>query len=336
MGFRDFFKYLKSIGFIGDRECFISASAKLIVDVKNMMYRFGYYVPTDTEDFAQAVAVCIFEAFKGFDHVVFVNDGTINESHPKFATTVKRSEQKKDARARVEKRKADVDPNDEKEMEQVDRAERAARGVSFEHSKAILEHLKQYPNFECVQCEDGEADDYIIKHSSQFDFVVSEDSDFLIGGVTCLLHKFATQNQCVYRTADVLAFLKLSQVQLQEMSAMAGNDYTQIGIRGMGAAKAHALLLKYGNCKTMLAQWTPKERKPFSIPDEFYSNFNRSMQTYSHDDPAVCFLDVPKKEETPTITTTNTQRQHDTYFSLFDSSSQNSPEAKKIKKRMTG
>ena len=282
MGVRDFFKFLTATGYCPDQACFVSVKHKLIVDIKNMMYRFGYKVPIDDANFANSVADAIKNMFMMFEHVVFVNDGVIGENHPKFITATKRSVQRKEAVVKTAKRKAELSLAvvDEKELAKLDRAERAARGVSYEQSKTILAILAQHPNFECVQCE-GEADDYIIKHHSNFDFVVSEDSDFLIGGVDCLLRGIGTKNQAVYRTQEILSFLNMSLRQLQELGAIAGNDYTLVGIRGLGLLKAYPLLLKYGSCKDMLIKWTADEHKNCVVPPDFNHKFNQSMLTYS-------------------------------------------------------
>ena len=321
MGVRDFFKFLASIGYRPDQGFFVSVKHKLIVDVKNMMYRFAYHVPIDDANFAQSVATAIRGAFETFEHVTLVNDGTIDESHPKFQTATKRSETRKAAVVKTNKRKAELsardDVVDEKELQKLDRSERAARGVSFEQSKAIFEILSTHSNFQCVQC-DGEADEYIIKHHTEFDFVVSEDSDFIIGGVTCLLRGIGTRAQAVYRTQDVLDCLELSLRQLQELSAMAGNDYTILGIRGMGLLKAHALLLNYGSCKDMLSQWTPSEHRHFLVSDEFYSAFNQSMLTYS-DQNTPYLLDVPQpKPESKPIVETKLKKEEPRQKEFFD------------------
>lgn len=321
MGVRKFWQWLQDIGYYPDQDYVVSSTHSLLVDAKAFMYRFAYRVTLDDPNFCQTVADAIIAAFGTFERVAFVNDGTISNTHPKFETTIQRSETRKRNVQKNKKTRLELAEANEEQIERLDRAERAARGVSSEQSKIILECLAKHPTFTCVQC-DGEADDYILKHHNDFDLVVSEDSDFLVGGVDCVLRGFATPRQAIYRTEEVLRLLHIDLTQLQEIASIAGNDYTRVGIRGLGLVHAYKLITKYGSCRAMFEQWSPKEHKHITVDDGFYARFNESMRMYNNDVDPDILLDVPSDVETrqqkETITTCDTTK-HDTtrFFDLF-------------------
>jgi len=289
MGVKDFYRWLEHAGYVPDTEEFVYSSSRLIVDTKSLMYRFGYGVAIDktTEEFCNTVAALIQDFFEQFEHVTFVNDGQIDNSHPKFLTSLQRSQQLEQSRKRAHDMSAQLaqellenGTNQDEKLERLDKLERAARGVSFEKSKMILKILEHaHPNFQCVQC-DAEADDYILLHHNEYDYVISEDSDFIVGGVNKLLRGIGTKKQGIYKIQDILQKLQLTLLQLQEIASIAGNDYTMKGIENMGLAKAYPLIQKYGSCQTMLFKWTPKERGRAVVSPLFFERFNLSMNVY--------------------------------------------------------
>lgn len=312
MGVRNFFPWLASAGYLPDKLCFISVKHSLLVDVKTFMYRYGYSVPIDEPEFCKVVADAIVKQFRTFERVVFANDGKIDSNHPKFETAQKRSEARKKSKRKNEQSRLQENLT-EFALEKLDRSERAARGVSFEQSISIMQLLSEYPNFTCVQC-DAEADDYIAEHHSEFDFVVSQDSDFIVAGVACLVCNMGTPKQAVFRTSEILEHLDITQTQLQEISALAGNDYTLVGIRGMSLQKAYTLIRHYGNCRTMLVQWTQTERAKMIIEPSFYELFNRSMLTYCKH-PVL--LDVPPQPQITLKENSETNANEDVFLDLF-------------------
>lgn len=317
MGVRKFFPWLAKMGYVPESDFFVSVRHSLIVDVKTFMYQFGYRVPLDDPDYCKTIADAIIAQFKMFEHVTFVNDGAIDAKHPKFETVQKRAETRQNSKRK--NAAVRVTPNlDEAAIDKLDRAERAARGVSLQQSKCIMEHLAAaaQTSFVCIQCE-GEADDYIAAHHKDFDLVVSQDSDFVVAGVACLLCNMGTAKQALFRNSSILAKLQITQEQLQEIAAMAGNDYTLVGIRGMGLEKAYDMIQKYGSCRNMLSKWTKDEQSRITVEPAFYALFNRSMLTYTR---AANLLDVPQTatklvqdQEEPT----NITSQQHAFFDLF-------------------
>ena len=290
----------------------MSIEHSLLVDVKTFMYRFGYSVPLNTPDFCQEVADAINAQFSAFRRVVFANDGAIEEKHPKFETTQKRAETRR--RNKRKNEQVCVQPNlSDAAIAKLDRAERAARGVSLQQSQTIMQLLSVYPNFTCVQC-DGEADDYIAQHHGEFDLVVSQDSDFIVAGVSRLVCNMGTSAQALFCMTHILETLQITQMQLQEIAAMAGNDYTLVGIRGMGLDTAYDLIRKYGTCKNMLANWTQAEHVRITVEPAFYALFNESMLTYNKQHAIL--LDVPEPQQQPTIEQKKND-DDDTFFDTF-------------------
>lgn len=285
MGVRNFFKWLHAIGYKPNDQEYISVSNSLIVDVKTFMYRFGYNVPmNETANYVDHIANAIHELFRTFVNITFVNDGKLNPMHPKTETCNKRSVTRKRYREQTETKAAELTANplpDKHQHELVtaklDRAQRSARGVSFEQSVAIMHKLASLrPSYHCIQCEEEEADAYILQHSSLFDYVVSEDSDYVIGGVAKLVRNFGTKTQAVYALHDILTSSKLSLTQLQEFAAIVGNDYTQGGIPGLGLVKAHALLQEHGSLQQIVAV-SPH----IVVPADFYLKLNESNLLYT-------------------------------------------------------
>lgn len=277
MGIHGFNKWLQEMGYVPERDVYVSNKHKLLVDAKNLMYRLAYSIPFDTPNFIQAIADALIAMFAPFAHVTFVNDGKISESHPKFETCCKRKRDRVQQQETAKKRKLE---DVEDVNGSVDRQLRAARGVSFEDSLKVMQLLEAVPHFVMVQIQEGEADPYLMQHAKDFDFVVTQDSDLLMANVNNMLFGFCTPQQAVFRTRDILEKVGLTLGQLQEIACLAGNDYVGASIRGMGLKLAYGLIKKYGNCETMLAKWSLKERKRFTVPDNLLVELKKATKLY--------------------------------------------------------
>lgn len=286
MGIHGFNKWLEEMGYVPERDVYVSNKHKLLVDAKNLMYRLAYSVPFDTPNFTQAIADALINMFVPFAHVTFVNDGKISEDHPKFETCCKRKRDRVQQQETAKKRKLE---DVEDVSGSVDRQLRAARGVSFEDSLKVMQLLEAVPHFVMVQIQEGEADPYLMQHAKDFDFVVTQDSDLLMAGVNNMLFEFCTPKQAVFRTRDILQKVGLTLNQLQEIACLAGNDYVKASIRGMGLKRAYEMIKKYGNCEAMLTNWTLKERKKFVVPDNLLVELKKATKLYQ--------LEVVEKEE---------------------------------------
>ncbi len=318
MGLPTFFKWIESKPhFYKPSAVYVSKKHSLLVDFKGVAYDFSYGVPTDCCDVAQEIANKFIQRFGHFDRVVFVNDGKINEDHLKFETSCKRKRIREKVQNDVSNFKrnkieydeakqnaarwmgpedvfgisssteASVEADKQKENNEAEKWEyraRAARGVDFEMTLAILEKLSHLKNFECLQCQTGEADIVLIARAHEFDFVVSNDSDMLIGGVKNLLRDFGTTKQALYNAEDVLTCVKLTKQQLQEMACVVGNDYCKTKIQGMGMVNAYSLIRKYGECATMIQRWEfKKSDTKFTVPPDFENNLKKACALYNPD-----------------------------------------------------
>ena len=336
MGFPTFYKWIEDHGFIPS---FIHVNKKhrLLVDFKAFAYSYGYGISiecgTRKEEYTRAIAMKFVERFGHFAQVTFVNDGKILEDHPKYETSCKRKAQREKQQSDVDSYKrvktcapdANVEVKNEnpqrwtgpedvfgettvvsqlvqkENAEQWDKKERAARGVSYEDCVQILEILKTYSNFKCVQCAYGEADPVLIFMSKKFDFVLSEDSDLLIGGVENLLRGFCTAKQRLYCTSGILKCLKIIKLQLQTIALVAGCDYKKTKIEGMGVKNAYLLIRKYGDCATMIQQseCQQKSKSKFKTPPNLMEHLKDALCLYNPDDKMMTkLLCLPKEKST--------------------------------------
>ena len=309
MGPVGFYKWIREEhGYVG-AQVYVSARHRLLVDAKALMYRFAYGIPIDSLNYHQDVVNVLVARFGHFAHVTFINDGQVNKEHPKYETDCKRGVQRAKQRDAVETSAKRIKLSEEaflvcplnaeeegkldKEVEKLDRAARAARGISYSDSLKIMNLLEALPNFSCIQCEKGEADHLLIRMAASYDFVISEDGDLLCGGITNLLRGFATPDQLLYNAADILATLNLTLTQLQEIVCISGNDYRRTKIPKMGLKKAYDFIHKHGSCESMIQKWNKKERKTFKLPPNFQQELTKACLLYN---PKATFIVAEQQE----------------------------------------
>lgn len=273
MGVDQYYPYIKETLKYNPIEVYPNANDSFIVDAKALMYKKASSVPIDCENIAQAIADKIINQFSKFPNVLFVNDGIEKIPQMKCSTNEKRKRQKIKNQAKADeekekltmlkdkKRKRDEEENEltqeQKETrliiedlsfalkeEAVEKRLRNARGVSSDLSFKVLEILTQY-GFKTIQCE-GEADPVIVELSSQYTYIIGDDSDFLISGATNLLRGFGTSTNLLYNSKDILALTPFTQEQVKQLACIAGCDYTD-GLQGVGIKTADKLFRKYKN-----------------------------------------------------------------------------------------
>ncbi len=343
MGFPEFYGWLRQRGYNG-HPVHVKTEDSLLVDFKTFAYMFAYAVPVGTsqEEFIDIVTQGFVDRFVHFESVTFVNDGKITSAHPKFATVCARSEMREKQRQKVEVHKqmkealvcldenpdafsGNLDevfppPADQKdcftpEDEKWEKRERAARGVSFDDCLQIMVNLKHFDNFTCLQCKaDCEADVVLIAMGKKFKYVLSEDSDLLIGGLENVVRGFGkSSGQVLYRSSEILANLRLTKRQLQEVACIAGNDYKETKIVGMGRVNAYKMILQYGDCATMIKQYEfIKNGSRFTKPPDLLDHLEEAIVLFNPTD-AASFLDEgeQKKEEQEDMTTSKKKRKCD-------------------------
>jgi 5'-3' exonuclease len=305
MGPHGFLPWVRSHGY-QPKKVYVGTTARLLVDAKNLIYTLAYAVPSTDPDFHQSVATLLLNRLSHFSFVTLVNDGKIGESHPKFATVCKRKDTKAKQQENFKRRKIEVETTehpffvrvDQEEEKQdttvvtaavnngkihadLERQARGARAITLDDSIAILTlvQAQQRGNIFYMQCDEGEADPILMTMADEFDFVVSNDTDLLVGRVRNLLYKAFTSEQAVYNGEDICKCLKITFAQLQQIVSLSGNDYMP-GIRGMGLVKAYPLIQKYKTCENMLRKWTPKERKGFTVPEDILQKVCESVALY--------------------------------------------------------
>jgi 5'-3' exonuclease len=175
---------------------------------------------TTPEDLALGIANMIDNMFKSFPNVLLLNDGNKKISPMKCSTLLGRKRKREEAQqsADIQTEKL-VEAKTEEELkvieESIEKKARVARGVSFELSSEVLRILREDRGYKTLQCE-GEADAVLIQLSRFFTYVVSEDSDLLIGGVNNLLRGIKTQN-LLYSASDILKQLNAFNLQQFEI-----------------------------------------------------------------------------------------------------------------------
>lgn len=258
MGVTGFYQWLQKKKYV-PKEIKILETDSLLVDTKLLIHKIAYNVDSSTNDLAQAIFDQIKEYFHIYKSVTFVNDGNITTSILKMKTRAKRAESKKKREEKaiyqenlltdfVKKRKLmDEDEtisfhNDALENQirsSIEKCKRQKRDITTDLTVDILVKLKEY-GYKTLQCS-GEADGSLVKLASQYNYVISEDSDLLICGVNNMVRFFGTQNLLYY---NVCEFLNRTPSQLISIAALSGCDYTD-GLFKVGPVKAEKLILKF-------------------------------------------------------------------------------------------
>lgn len=316
MGVDGFYPWAESTGF-SPLPIYLDRNKDYIVDVKLFMYKYAYGVGTGAVDVAAGIARGIMNAARGFRHLTFVNDGKLKEDHPKQETLHERKEVREKAKQSVKRRFAELEEEIEaekewkkqqiakqgqseeeqdvdcqaseeigmtlQEAEELELKQRGARGVSTEVSYQVLEILRQH-GYHCIQCEEEEADSFIVKHAFEYNGgVLSDDSDLLVSGCD-LIRGFGSMSCRLYKIDDILARAKITLRQLQEMACLAGCDYVKGGVRGIGMKTAHALIQRYKSLERMKVRMNPKERAKYTtFNDEFMKKANRALEIFSEE-----------------------------------------------------
>jgi 5'-3' exonuclease len=277
MGVRGFYKWLKDTKKYKPRTVKLSDADSLLIDFKLMLNKIMSGVPSDAPDVANLCATKIDRHCRPFLVVVFVNDGDKHIPNLKSDTLSKRIESKRICAQKahdeeeklcefVRKRKiaaldvpdqvgddSFIQSNFELDHEQhlmekkVESRKRQARRITVDFAKEVLAIL-QTKGYITIQCE-GEADHVLMLLAKGFTYVVSEDSDLLVGGVDNLLRYFGTTNELY---SNIFSVLDITPQQLKILSAFAGCDYTT-GLPGLGLKKAETYLKKYKSVRKFLA-----------------------------------------------------------------------------------
>jgi len=299
---------------------YISTNHTLLVDAKALMHTLAYALPSELAgpELHQALATSMLQKLQHFKQVALVNDGKILPDHPKFQTTCKRREDRARREDAFKKRKLEAEitqpdpfftlvqptkedegsvptaavwPDDAPGMktmeENFERQARGLRDISRTDAAAVCELVfnQQDParqSIRYIQVIEGESDQQMMVMADEFDYVVSNDMDILVGGAKKLLYHFCAPNQCVFSITNVLRAVRVSHQQLREIVALSGNDWGD-GIYGMGLVNADALIRKYGNYRNMLEKWTYFERKKYKkLPpkEELLAALDRSVNMY--------------------------------------------------------
>ncbi len=314
MGVEGFYKWVERKGY-EPTQVILHSSNSFVVDAKLIMYKKFAGIPSTCENIAEEIANGIFQMFRDFENVVFVNDGVKTIPRLKKFTLAKRKVNNLKRKQEYEVVKTQIqdernkriklvetETNQEKkenlivqddvcfvaEEERLEKKARLARGgVSTKLSMDVLEILGT--KYKTVQCN-GEADAVLVKMAKDFDYVVSEDSDLLVSGIDNLLRFMGSKN-LVYSITDILHKAecfnvtkrskypnpKITLHKLQEMVCIAGCDYTQ-GLEDIGLARAEIHICKYGSVANMVKD------KDFKLKFDLEPEFEDIVQL------AICHL----------------------------------------------
>ncbi len=287
MGVEGFYKWVEAQGYVPTK-VYPNSTDSFVVDTKALMYKKASSIPITCENYAKEIADKIAATFIKFPNVLFVNDGNKTIPQMKCVTLEKRRKTQANAQKKAEegnheldelknkkqKRYEEATTPEEKELfektqliedlsfalkeEKVEKQARAARGVSTSTSMEVL-HLLSEMGFKTLQCE-GEADPVLVDMSTKYTYVISEDSDLLVSGITNLLRFFGSKN-LLYNSCDILEKAKLNAEQLKQMVCMSGCDYTS-GLNQMGLKTADKLMRKYKNFDQIMKFLDVKKHSP--------------------------------------------------------------------------
>lgn len=163
------------------------------------------------------------------------------------------------------------------ELEDVEKHCRSARGVDTKLSDLVMNLLSE-AGFTCIQCQDQEADSKIRQLAPNYDYVISDDSDFLASGVS-VVRNFGELLCDFYDTNIILQRLKLTREQMLEMVCLCGCDYFE-GLPRMGIKTAYKYILKYKSVENWLKNMTPKDRKKFQIPIDLLTSVRKAVALF--------------------------------------------------------
>lgn len=324
MGVIGFYEWVKSKGFV-PKEAIFDKETSVVVDAKLIMYKIGSMIPSTCENLALEIANCMNKSFSRFQkqNVCFVNDGTEKIPQLKCSTSEKRKRKRqeqqdkytedKSAFDELKAQRKEEDPEKQQlrddlifiqQDEKLEKQARYARGISTQLSMDVLEILKSY-GYKTLQAQ-GEADPILVQMSTSFDYVVSEDSDMLIGGVKNLLRFFGSKN-LVYNIDDILLQVEIFNIeqnnkepkklkkttfkktsvkkqlkymnpkitldQLKQMACISGCDYSD-GLNGIGMATAEKFLCKHGTAENMIRNFNKEEMEKHSPCENFLDIVN--------------------------------------------------------------
>ncbi len=291
MGIQGFYEWVQKTHKYEPIEVKLQSSDSFVVDTKLLLYKKNALVSTSCENVAKELAEIVASSFAKFPNVLFVLDGIKKISPMKCSTIIKRKKRQATALLKVEEETEDlkikrqkianeVKSNEGEEREQkekqliledlafaikeegLEKKARYARGVSTAISMEVLKYLSEM-GFKTLQCE-GEADPILVDLASQFTYVISEDSDLLVAGISNLLRFFGSKN-LLYNANDILEKSKLTLLQLKQLACMSGCDYTS-GLEGMGMKTADKLMQKHKNFENIMKHL---DREKYSPCDDF-------------------------------------------------------------------
>lgn len=291
MGVIGFYPWLKKIGYV-PKQVRVEPTQRLLVDVKMFMYKYAFGITTQTDHLDEDIASAIIRAFRGYVNVTFVNDGQLAEDHMKSQALEVRAKQRARDTERAKRTRDELEEEETafqqakkqrieegeavpvntimsiEEAEQLEKVKRAARGVKSNVSRSVLEILEK-KGYNCIQCEDCEADTMLKQLFAPDTKVVSDDSDLIISGCD-VLRNFAQGQAVLYVAKDILSKARITQSQLQQMACLAGCDYMMGGLRGMGLLTAHKFMLKFKSLDQMLIGMNKEQRRKYP---EFNTDF---------------------------------------------------------------
>ena len=333
MGVTGFYEWLKNKGY-EPKTAILTADNSFVVDAKLMMYKIGSQIPFSCQNLALEIAKCMDNNFARFEKekVCFVNDGIEKITKLKCSTAEKRKRKRQEQQDKytvdkvnfeeLKAQRQDKDPEKKQlhddlmfiqQEEKLERQARYARGISTQLSMDVLEILKSYGYKTLQSC--AEADPVIALMALNFDYVVSEDSDFLIYGVKNLLRHFGSKN-LVFNIDEILEQVenfnikinltkhqqtsktigkksssskkfiikylnpKISLLQLKEMACISGCDYSD-GLNGIGMATAEKLLCKHGTIENMIKNFTKEELEKHAPCCNFIEIVNAVCQLFT-------------------------------------------------------
>jgi 5'-3' exonuclease len=217
------------------------------VDVLNRASKLMYFAGTDDpSQIRQAFAEEISWFLDCGAHPIFVMDGP--RPKEKKETTAQRATQKQAYARRAEQAET------QEERQALYRRSLKPRSIHIE----VIRNVVLASGAEWVVAR-GEAERKcaMMERAGAVDVVASDDTDLLAMGTRTMLFRPRSKHAAVIECPIILQDLSWPLSRFHEFCIMCGTDFTQ-RIRGIGPAKARALLDKYKTLDSVLESLRPK------------------------------------------------------------------------------
>lgn len=157
--------------------------------------------------------------------------------------------------------------------------------VTPEMAGQFIEKLKNLGVKYLVAPYEADAELVYLERKGIIDAILSEDSDLLVFGATCLLTKLDQYGDCIeinrkdFTACRDISLVGWSDAEFRCMAILSGCDYLP-NISGMGLKTAYQLVRKYKSIDRIVRDLAFSKR--FQLPARYQESFRRADLTFLH------------------------------------------------------